>query len=199
MSVWDAVIDAILLLITLGVSKAVGTAFERMAEQVIKVPNGLGLGRPEQLGLADVVAKAKTENIYLMEKALRTYAADVKTIIEGPNVWGMRVEEVAALIEASADVSARHAMLIARDQTLKLNAAITQYRMRAAGIDRYEWLTSQDERVRPSHEALDGEVFSWDEGTPIGYHPGEDYQCRCVAIPVFDYPVDPGEGGGSQE
>jgi SPP1 gp7 family putative phage head morphogenesis protein len=75
--------------------------------------------------------------------------------------------------------------LIARDQTLKLNSAITKDRHIAAGISEYTWSTSLDDRVRPEHEALEGTKHSWDAPPEPG-HPGEDFQCRCVAIPVID-------------
>ena len=49
----------------------------------------------------------------------------------------------------------------------------------------YEWRTRGDGRVRSSHRENDGQVFSWDNPPPTG-HPGEDYGCRCRAIPVSD-------------
>jgi len=82
-------------------------------------------------------------------------------------------------------VTDRRAMLIARDQISKHNGALTRARMQGAGIARYQWSSSKDERVRTSHSTLEGRVFSWDRPPPVG-HPGEDIQCRCVALPVFD-------------
>lgn len=61
-----------------------------------------------------------------------------------------------------------------------------------AGVERYVWLTMHDDRVRPSHAALDGEQADWDE-PPLSAedsdsgeecHPGQDFGCRCVASPV---------------
>lgn len=46
----------------------------------------------------------------------------------------------------------------------------------------YIWRTRGDEKVRPSHAANDGKIFSWDSPPPTG-HPGEDYGCRCTAEP----------------
>lgn len=103
---------------------------------------------------------------------------------------GLRVEDLRKKILGRFDVSRSKADLLARDQVLKLNAQITQSRQREAGITRYQWSTSSDERVRPMHAELDGEIFSWDD-PPITNddgdrnHPGEDYQCRCVAIPIM--------------
>lgn len=46
------------------------------------------------------------------------------------------------------------------------------------------WRTRDDEKVRSSHAANDGQVFAWDDPPPTG-HPGEDYECRCTAEPYY--------------
>lgn len=52
-----------------------------------------------------------------------------------------------------------------------------------AGLsDQYVWRTRRDERVRRSHRMNDGRVFSWADAPATG-HPGEDYNCRCEAVP----------------
>lgn len=43
--------------------------------------------------------------------------------------------------------------------------------------DRYVWRTVRDDKVRG------GQTFLWNE-PPEGGHPGEDYNCRCWAVPV---------------
>ena len=55
----------------------------------------------------------------------------------------------------------------------------------------YIWRTRQDNKVRSSHAANDGRVFSWDNPPSTG-HPGEDYNCRCwaEAVPEAD-PLPP--------
>lgn len=86
----------------------------------------------------------------------------------------------------------RHAQLIARDQIAKLNGEIAQKQQQDAGVEEYEWSDSRDERVRTRHHDLNGKRFRWDdppvvdERTGRRCHPGGDYQCRCVALPVFD-------------
>lgn len=89
-------------------------------------------------------------------------------------------------------ISRRHAELIARDQTAKLNGQIQRAQQLDAGITEYIWYTVGDSRVRQSHAALNGSKFSWndppivDERTGRRCHPAEDYQCRCIGRPVFD-------------
>ncbi len=100
------------------------------------------------------------------------------------------VAELRQRIQDRLEVSRSKADLLARDQVLKLNAKITRERHQAAGITEYIWTTSNDERVRETHEELEGETFSWDDPPVTNEagdrnHPGEDYQCRCVPYPVL--------------
>ena len=72
---------------------------------------------------------------------------------------------------------------ITRDQISKAVGQLTHARHRQLGIQEYTWRTAQDERVRPTHQVLDGTPQRWDSPPSVG-HPGQDVSCRCVAIPV---------------
>ena len=72
---------------------------------------------------------------------------------------------------------------LTRDQTSKAIGQLTQARHEQLGISEYTWRTAQDERVRPTHQVLDGTPQRWDSPPSVG-HPGQDISCRCVAIPV---------------
>jgi len=97
------------------------------------------------------------------------------------------------------------AELIARDQIAKLNAELTQERQGQVGIETYIWRTVGDERVRESHDVMNGMLCMWNDATIYsdddgetwqarssigGYegHPGTDYQCRCYAEPIIPIP-----------
>lgn len=58
-------------------------------------------------------------------------------------------------------------------------------RNRAENEKLYVWTTELDDKVRPSHAANHGKIFSWDNPPDTG-HPGEDYGCRCRAKPLLD-------------
>ena len=74
---------------------------------------------------------------------------------------------------------------ITRDQTSKAIGQLTRARHGQAGISEYTWRTAQDERVRATHQALEGTRQRWDTPPSVG-HPGQDILCRCVAIPVSE-------------
>lgn len=100
---------------------------------------------------------------------------------------GRRFTDIAKDIQKSYGISHRKAKTIARNQTTQLNASLTRYRQQEVGIEKYQWQTSGDERVRPTHRANDGKIFSWDKPPAITGHPGNDINCRCVALPVLEY------------
>ena len=84
---------------------------------------------------------------------------------------------------------------IARTEVAKADTAITQVRAESIGLNWYQWETSHDARVRPSHRLMNGVLVSWnDPPAPealngqrsIGhYHAGNIYNCRCPALPLI--------------
>lgn len=130
------------------------------------------------------------QNIELITSIATTQLDQVQEVVTEAATSGMRVETLQKRILERFSVSRSRAELIARDQVLKANANLTQTRHREAGIIQYVWSTSRDERVRDRHTDLEGRTFFWAD-PPVTNdagdmnHPGEDYQCRCVAIPVI--------------
>lgn len=152
---------------------------------------------PEALpvDLQRVLEAFRRENVRLIGSVLDDQISEVSELVREAVRTGRRVEDLAEDIEARFGVSTSRARLIARDQVLKANSAMTQTRMTAAGVSRYRWSTSRDERVRPMHRELEGQIFSWSDPpvtTPKGErnHPGEDYQCRCLPVAVLDFEED---------
>lgn len=193
------------------VAKHVGEAFDRMADTVDKKNRAgmkvLGIDPLWTTPIQNVPAalaamkEARERNIGYVEDAGRDYAEDVRDIFDDPDNFGLTVESLKKKLVDRGNVSESRAETIARTSTTNLNSSITQYRQKKAGITKYRWSTSRDERVRgdpsgkypdadPSHFALEGQVFSWDDPPPADVdggpaNPGEAINCRCVPIPVF--------------
>jgi SPP1 gp7 family putative phage head morphogenesis protein len=121
----------------------------------------------------------------LIKNASQDFSDDLKVVLDDPKNIGARVENIRDQLIARGHVSDRRAELIARDQTYKLNAAVTRAHHEDAGVTSYWWSTSLDERVRPAHVDLEGQVFQYSAPSEEG-NPGDPVNCRCVAIPVFD-------------
>lgn len=111
---------------------------------------------------------------------------------------GQRYEDyVPELMNKVPGLMKSRARLIARTETGKANEAMTEARARNVGINCYIWRSSHDERVRPSHEKMDGVLCFWDSppdpeaffmgGSVFGpYHAGCCPNCRCYCEPVVD-------------
>lgn len=130
------------------------------------------------------------QNVELISTIPNDTLAKMREIVYNGYTSGKTTTRMLKEIQRAYKVGLKHARLIARDQTAKLNGQIQRHQQIDAGITEYIWCTSGDERVRDSHKALDGKKFSWDN-PPLNSdgracHPGEDYQCRCIGRPVFN-------------
>lgn len=115
---------------------------------------------------------------------------DIKKVISEAHGKGVPARDLSKSLEERYGISRSRAEFIARDQTLKLNGQINKQKQTDLGITHYRWSTSKDRRVRDSHAALDGTIQAWDNPPNTGNgtnHPGEDYQCRCIAIPIINF------------
>lgn len=104
---------------------------------------------------------------------------------------GTRAEKLKDVLFSEFGVTESRVKFIARQETSLFVSKFRQTRYEDAGIDQYRWSTSNDERVRDDHKDLNNRVFSWDnppivdKRTGRKANPGEDFGCRCVALPVF--------------
>lgn len=138
----------------------------------------------------ELLRKWVSDNVDLIKQVPKESLGKMKEIVYESYMNGVTTTDIVKAIQRQYGIDKRHAKLIARDQTSKLNAALTQHQQRDAGVEKYEWDDSHDKRVRDGHRRLRGMVFSWNSPPETAKgrrcHPGEDYQCRCCALPVFD-------------
>ncbi len=151
--------------------------------------------------LSEYVSASAYDNSRLIKSIKEQYLDQVESIVTTNMRAGQRPSAITKLISNQFGVSERRAKVIARDQTSKINADLTEKRMRASGVKYFQWVTSKDARVRDRHDAIANKVtkygkgiYAWDDlplsdkGVPIS--PGKDYQCRCIARPVLQSEVD---------
>lgn len=120
---------------------------------------------------------------------------ELREKVEAVVFKGARQDELRKLIEKSYGATARKAKFLARQETNLLLTKFKEVRYTEAGLQEYKWgcvAGTKDHPVRKSHKKLEGKIFRWDTPpitTPDGEperrnNPGEDYNCRCFAIPV---------------
>lgn len=140
------------------------------------------------------------DNVLKIKSIPTETLGSMRQIILDSYMKGSSIRDIQKEIQEEYNTSKRQAQLLARDQVATLNAQISKMQQQDAGCSKYRWSTSRDSRVRECHRELNGKTFSWDNPPEMWYrtkksgivytgrrcHPGEDYCCRCVAIPVFD-------------
>lgn len=94
-------------------------------------------------------------------------------------------------LDKKIEMSKRKAEFLSKSVT---NQMINEYKSeeyRTLGITQYKWQTMGDDKVRPYHRELNGEIIDYDN-PPIQdrygnrAHAGEYYNCRCRQIPIID-------------
>lgn len=130
--------------------------------------------------LRTAMSKAVKDNVALITSIPEQYFDKLEKAVSENFVQGVRYEHLASVVEHIADITESRAKLIARDQTSKMNSAFNKERQTSIGIQKYEWQTMEDERVRESHAELDGQECRWDsppevDGEPA--NPGEPIDC----------------------
>lgn len=110
---------------------------------------------------------------------------------------GLRAGAVGSMLrEKFPEFTKNKIQLIARTQTQAASTDLTEARSLDVGLDWFEWLTSEDSRVRPAHKNMAGVLCSWydlpDPERLIGqksslgkYAPGRCPNCRCPPSPIL--------------
>lgn len=160
-------------------------------KRAIKATLGIDIREDYYLGdfYVEQLQRWIDENVGLIKTIPQEGLGKMKDIVYDGFTSGKTTTRIVKDIRKVYGVTRRHARLLARDQTAKLNGQIQRAQQMDAGITEYIWDTCGDERVRKSHKELNGKKFSWNEA-PLNSdgrrcHPGQDYQCRCVGRPVF--------------
>jgi SPP1 gp7 family putative phage head morphogenesis protein len=115
--------------------------------------------------------------------------------VEGAQRWETLASTLKESVSWAANLADYRVNLIARDQTAKMASAFNEARSASVGITQYTWQTAGDERVRETHAANDGQLFAFDDPPDETGNPGNDINCRCVALPYVEEVDDLSEDG----
>lgn len=133
------------------------------------------------------------------EKEITRLRKDVQASV----FTGNRRESLVKTIQKSFGVTENKAKFLARQETSLLLAKYKETRYVAAGVKQYKWgcvkMPHQAKNapykpgdVRYHHGVLEGKIFSWDDPPIVNdkgdrKNPGQDYNCRCFAIPIVKF------------
>lgn len=146
-------------------------------------------------GMQDAVKAMIQENVALIQSLPVEYMNDVQGAIMRSIGMAEGAPDIEAKLIKYAGMCNRRAELVALDQTRKVYSGINKMRMQAVGVKKFEWVHSGGgQHPRESHQALDGQIFSFDdlplkgeEGFVNGQYPGQAINCSCTMIPVLEF------------
>ena len=138
-----------------------------------------------------------SQNSKLIRTLPEAVAEQVTAYIAKEQQKGRRASEIAGEITRLFPEKTRaRAELIARTEVSKASTALIQARSELLGLRWYVWRTSEDQRVRDSHELMEGVIIAWSnppspealnqERSYGHYHAGNTFNCRCYPEPLVE-------------
>lgn len=143
--------------------------------------------------MRDAMNATIAENVSLIKSIPRQYATDVEGIVMRGFTRGRDLKAITDDLTSRYGVTKNRAALIARDQSNKLTATVTQARRVELGLFKAIWVHSGGgKEPRPAHVKAGREKKEFDvrEGLLLdGEHllPGQAINCRCSSRTVLPF------------
>jgi HK97 family phage portal protein len=143
--------------------------------------------------LSPAVAKFLHEKMFEIADLVDGPVADMlRTQLEEGIRLGESVDKIADRVTEAFDTQRFRAYRIARTEVAESFNSGRYGTMKDAGVEKLEWLSARDDRVRDSHQEVDGEVIMLGDHFSNGLlypldpsgPPEEIVNCRCVSVPV---------------
>lgn len=133
------------------------------------------------------------ENVGLIKSIPEQYLRQVEGAVMRSYARGRDLEYLVNQIKRIYPRAANRAVFIARDQSNKANAVVTQARQLELGIREAVWMHSHAGKTpRPTHVAMNGKTYPvakgmWDSAVRRYIFPGEEPNCRCTGRSVLPF------------
>lgn len=136
-------------------------------------------------------------NAELIKSLPLDISREITEYIGQETIKGRTSESIAIdLKKKIPSMSSKKATLIARTEVSKTNTALIKARAMNIGLNWYIWKTCKDQRVRKSHDHMDGVLINWNDAPSpeklagekhIGYYDaGNVFNCRCYPAPIVN-------------
>ncbi len=192
---WAAMVKNLLLRVANGIGYVLEAGLNRIgliAQQVdsvsktefrkqVRAAYGIDILRGEPQ-LADLLSAWTEENASLIKSIPDRLTEQLRSEFTTAFTNGTSLRDLTKIVRDKTGLADNRAELIARDQIGKLTGRLDRMRQESVGVQEFVWMTSQDERVRPTHRARHGKIYRWDSKD---IKPGEEIRCRCTSSPVF--------------
>jgi SPP1 gp7 family putative phage head morphogenesis protein len=135
-----------------------------------------------------VLQTAVQDNVSLITRITEEQSRKLEQAVLKSMTGGSSPDTIIKEVESMSDKGRNYAEFVARDQIAKTHGALNKEAQTMAGFPGYIWTITNDGRVREDHREQAGKYFTWDNPPLLdngNLHPGEDFQCRCIAVPSF--------------
>lgn len=208
----DAPDEASLALLLLQKAKWEDRLRETLSEGIARVFEEAGKDIAADLGVSFIGMQDPEITAFLLEQEIKvaegvtsTLAKQVRAILlkhidEAPSITDLQelIREILPELEGSLRKAFKNkdarALTIARTETAHAANGARFISMKRAGVKRHQWVSSEDDAVRDSHEELHGEIrivgqeFKPGLRYPLDANaPAEEViNCRCLTVEVFE-------------
>lgn len=178
-------------------TRALGPTWRKhIGERIVKAAKTTGetltQERVRELVSEGVRAEAKALEVSLAGVDKRTRKR-VEDIVSTGLSKGQRADTIAARLEGT--LGPGRAKAVAMTETHRASQSATFETLYRLGVDRRQWVTERDSRVRSAHRAMDGQVRAIDKpfrapGGATAMYPGGfddpalSVNCRCAVVPM---------------
>ena len=167
-----------------------GTGLWRMNKEFLEATQGIAIAPDFTDDAKKRIAKewANNLNLYIVDWE-KSAILDLRQKVQANTLRGQRAENLVKMIQETHGVSKTKAHFLARQETSLLVSKMREERFTSIGSETYTWVGVNDARERQDHKMLNGTVHNWnsppvtDQKTGARNHPGEDFGCRCIAVP----------------
>jgi SPP1 gp7 family putative phage head morphogenesis protein len=145
--------------------------------------------------MSEAFAASLAENVGLIKSIPQEYLQKVEGAVMRSYTRGRDLQSLVKDLKAIYPRAANRAVLIARDQSNKANAVVTQARQIELGVSDAVWMHSHAGKTpRPSHVKMNGKTYKvsegmWDSDEKRFVFPGELINCRCTGRSVLPFSV----------
>lgn len=174
---------------------AMDLGYDLQTQVIFDKPSRDALVAAKQTDAKGRAAALEARGIETFENVSKTTTDRVMKIVQAGIASGASVDDVATSIMDSSEMfEPSRAMTIARTETLTAvslgQSSMMQLAAKAIPDLQKAWVTAQDEDVRDSHKAINGEIKKWDEPFSNGLmyprdpdgEAGDSVNCRCTLV-----------------
>lgn len=134
--------------------------------------------------LLDAMAEGKTLEVFLKE---------LTPTLQAKGWWGKKVDPNSADQETGeikpVQLGSPRRLRLIYEQNLQTAYMAGRYQTMVASVETHpfwEYVAVMDSRTRPSHAALNGRIFRYDDPAVALVYPPNGWRCRCRMVPLSE-------------